>query len=170
MSDLECFSNLTDELIEKMNSIENAINNGEEVETFYPGEIWYVENEIWYEFVANIHNKKTDHITSLILDVLNDDFPFLANRHAVSSTGEVLDDYFSLWVPVGQMPKEVVDFLFKLDKDLSLRIKDILIECGIPESELQDLSDIYLGCHKTRWPDKPWLNNKILEITERERE
>ena len=157
------YSMLNDEQIKLLALVDKAISDGKEMKTFYPGCIWRLTNGSWYEFFTNEPTKKMEHIATVI-EHLNSPYAFKFNECAVALDGSPVPDAFSVWVPVRTVPHDVLNEYFELSYQLSRRYRELLVQCGIPKDELTDITDVYIGCEKNRWPDKPWITDKILQL------
>lgn len=161
----EIYSTVTDEEKEMMQFVEEMLAKGEDMQTLFPNCIRRTSDGKWYEFLTNFDIQKLDHIYTVIRTLHAEEYLQLS-RYAHNNRGEELEKCFSVWVPVQSTPKQIINDFFNLDRRLSLRYKELLIQCGIPEEELKWTAEIYLGCEKDRWPDKPWITDKILELIE----
>ena len=161
------FSTLTDEEIEMMQIIDKKIEAGEDVPTIFPNCIRRTKDGKWYEFFCNFDNKKLEHVEAVIHALQITEYIHLS-KHAFNNQNQALDNCFSAWVPAGSTPESVINEFYRLYHDLSVKYKELLLQCGVPADELKMSTEIYLGCERDRWPDKPWITDKIHELTTRQ--
>ena len=160
------FSMLTDKDYNLISKIETQISNGEHPQTFYPGKLWRLPNGEWYEFFTNIDNCKLEHITFLIMNLsssIEDKVKY--KKEAYDIWGNLLTDQFSVWVKVNKVPDYLLSELLETSANINVKYKHLLLEAGLDADELpKSASDLYLGCEKDLWPDKPWIADKIDEL------
>ena len=69
-----------------------------------------------------------------------------------------------MWIPVEIFSEDFLYEYMAMHGLLAAGYRERLLEFGIPEEELEDINEIYFGCEKDWWPDKPWITEKIQEL------
>ncbi len=158
------FSLMNDDDYKVMAEVDNKLEQGLDAETFYFNKMWKAKNGRWYEFVTNMDKCRLDHITQIITKF---QLPLEAKfrEDAYDMWGNLVPEKFAIWIPVNTIPDYVVKQLFDLNNELTFMYKDLLLKAGIKKEELPHITEIYLGCEKDLWPDKPWITDKIHELT-----
>ena len=158
------FSMMKDEDYKLMKIVDEQLNAGLDAQTFYMGKLWKLRNGKWYEFLTNMDKYRLPHITEIITK-FNLPLEVKFREDAYDIWGNLIPEKFSIWIPVNKIPCDVVKQLFDLNNELTFMYRELLLQAGIPKDELPDVLQIYLGCEKDHWPDKPWLTEKIHELT-----
>lgn len=143
--------------------VEAQLNAGQDTPTFFPNHLGRTSDGKWWKFCTNVFNEKMDHILAVI-DGLKCENYLKLSKEAVDDDGNLLPDYFSIWATIEGIPDDLTSEFVALDLALSERYQELLIECGIKEAESINIPDIYIGCEKDLWPDKPWITKKIIEL------
>ncbi len=157
------YTSLSDKQLQDLKTIDEDIKNGIKRKTVFPGHIYKASNGMWYEFFTNINSLHKKHVETVLAN-LSQPIDYIINDEAFDVYDNIVPYCCSVWVPVNTVPRDVLNEFFKLDYALSERYKTLLLQCDISIEELKDINSIYLGCEKDRWPDKPWITNKINEL------